>query len=142
MLFEIRVIGNRWCLDSFALSGAASKALIDRTKLHSLGAWHHAALAYNGARLSNYVDGEMEGSADLQLAPQGQGHSSIGVRIDRRNYFKGAVFEARIKIVRPRLIGRPIEPFVKAENSNVLSMFICVHLRSSVANGSPSSSMG
>jgi hypothetical protein len=96
MLFEIRVIDNRWCLDSFALSGADSKALIDRTKLHSLGAWHHAALVYDGARLSNYVDGEMEGSAELQLAPQGSGHSSIGVRIDRRDYFKGAVFEARM----------------------------------------------
>ncbi|MGA1996998.1 MAG: LamG domain-containing protein [Bryobacteraceae bacterium] len=96
MLFEIRVIGDRWCLDSFALSGAESKALIDRTKLHSLGAWHHAALVYDGARLSNYVDGEMEGSAEVHLAPQGPGHSSIGVRIDRRDYFKGAVFEARM----------------------------------------------
>ena len=96
MLFEIRVIDNQWCLDSFALSGGDSKALIDRTKLHSLGAWHHAALVYDGARLSNYVDGQMQGSAELKLAAQGPGHSSIGVRIDRRDYFKGAVFEARM----------------------------------------------
>jgi hypothetical protein len=96
MLFEIRVIDSRWCLDSFALSGTASKALIDRGKLHSLGAWHHAALVYDGGRLSNYVDGEMQGSAEVRLAPQGPGHCSIGVRIDRRDYFKGAVFEARM----------------------------------------------
>ncbi len=96
MLFEIRVVDGRWCLDSFALSGAQSKALIDRARLHSLGAWHCAALVYDGARQRNYVDGEMEGSAELQLAPQGPGHCSIGVRIDRRDYFKGAVFEARM----------------------------------------------
>ena len=32
LLSEIRVIGDRWCLDSFALSGSESKALIDREK--------------------------------------------------------------------------------------------------------------
>ena len=96
MLFEIRVIGNRWCLDSFALSGSESKALIDRQKLHSLGDWHHAALVYDGHELSNYVDGILEGSAPLHLTPQGPGHSSMGVRIDRRDYFKGAIRLARM----------------------------------------------
>jgi hypothetical protein len=58
MLFEIRVIGGRWCLDSFALSGSESKTLIDREKLHSLGAWHHAALdpAGAGAQLDGGTD--------------------------------------------------------------------------------------
>jgi hypothetical protein len=37
MLFEIRVIAGSWCLDSFAASGAESKALMDREKLHPLG---------------------------------------------------------------------------------------------------------
>ena len=37
MLFEIRVIAGSWCLDSFALSGSESKALLDREKLHPLG---------------------------------------------------------------------------------------------------------
>jgi hypothetical protein len=96
MLFEIRVIGDRWCLDSFALSGSESKALIDREKLHSLGAWHRAALVYDGHELRNYVDGVMEGSAPLHLIPQGAGHSSMGVRINRVNYFKGAIRLARM----------------------------------------------
>jgi hypothetical protein len=29
------------------------------------------------------------------MAPQGPGHSSIGTRINRRDFFKGAVFEAQ-----------------------------------------------
>ena len=96
MLFEIRVIGNQWCLDSFALSGANSQALLDRTKLHSLGAWHHAAAVYDGHRFSNYVDGVPEGSVDLHLEPQKDGQTSLGVRFTKVNYFKGAILAARM----------------------------------------------
>ncbi len=96
LLFELRVIDGRWCLDGVAFSGTESKVLIDRAKLHTLGVWHHAALVYDGRELRDYVDGEEEGSAAVQLAPQGAGHSSIGTRIDRRSYFKGAIFEARM----------------------------------------------
>jgi hypothetical protein len=96
MLFEIRVIGNRWALDSFALSSTESLALLDRTKLHSLGAWHAVAAVYDGQEFRNYVDGQLQGSGPLHLAPQGAGHTSIGTRINRVNYFKGAVLEARM----------------------------------------------
>ena len=96
MLFEIRVIDGKWCLDSFALSGKESKALLDREKLHTLGAWHHAAAVYDGKEYRNYVDGVLEGSAELHLAPQGAGQTSVGTRINRRDYFKGAVLEARM----------------------------------------------
>jgi hypothetical protein len=96
MLFEIRVISGQWCLDSFALSGAESKALMDRGKLHPLGVWHHAAAVYDGSQYRNYVDGVLEGAAELHLAPQGPGRTSVGTRIDRRDYFKGAVFAARM----------------------------------------------
>ncbi len=96
MLFEIRVIDGKWALDSFALSGKDSKALLDREKLHTLGAWHHAAAVYDGREYRNYVDGALEGSAELHLAPQGAGQTSVGTRFNRRDYFKGAVLEARM----------------------------------------------
>jgi hypothetical protein len=96
MLFEIRVIGSRWCLDSFAITGSESKTLIDREKLHTLGDWHRAALVYDGRELRNYVDGVLEGAAPLHLSPQGPGHASMGVRINRVNYFKGAIRLARM----------------------------------------------
>lgn len=95
MLFEIRVIGGRWCLDSFNRSGAVEKALLNRQRLHPLGAWYHVAAVYDGREFRNYVDGVQEGAATLPLAPQGQGHSSVGVRINRVYYFKGAVRLAR-----------------------------------------------
>ncbi len=96
MLFEIRLTGNLWCLDSFAKSGEASKALMDRAKLHPAGAWYHAAAVYDGHEFRNYVDGVLEGTSELKLEPQKPGKTSIGVRINKVNYFKGAVREARM----------------------------------------------
>ncbi|MGH9843638.1 MAG: LamG domain-containing protein [Blastocatellia bacterium] len=95
MLFEIRVADDQWYLDSFIQAGTESKALMNRQALHPLGAWRHVASVYDGREFRNYVDGVQEGSAQLQLAPHGQGHTSVGVRINKVFYFKGAVRLAR-----------------------------------------------
>ncbi|MEO8131681.1 MAG: LamG domain-containing protein [Bryobacteraceae bacterium] len=96
LLFETRVKAGRWYLDSFALSGSASKALMDPAKLHSTDAWHHAAAVYDGKEFRNYVDGKLQVAAPLHLAPQGRGRTSIGTRINKKDYFKGAVRVARM----------------------------------------------
>lgn len=95
MLLEIRVIDGRWCLDSYNRSGDAQKALINRNSLHPLGAWYHVASVYDGREFRNYVNGTLEGVAEIRFAPQGPGRSSIGVRINRVNYFRGAIHLAR-----------------------------------------------
>jgi hypothetical protein len=95
MLFEIRVIGDEWCLDSFVKSGTESRALLDRTKLHPLGAWYRIAAVYDGRELRNYVDGVLQGAGELKTATQGKGQTSVGVRFNKVNYFKGAVRSAR-----------------------------------------------
>jgi hypothetical protein len=95
MLFEIRVNGDRWYLDSFVASKTGSKALLNRDHLHPVGQWYHVASVYDGKTFRNYVNGVLEGSAEVQFAPQGTGRSSIGVRINKVNYFQGAVRLAR-----------------------------------------------
>jgi len=95
MLFEIRIIDGRWCLDSYVHSSDAQRALMNRERLHPLGAWHHAASVYDGREFRNYVDGVLEGSADVHFPPQKAGRSSIGVRINLVDYFKGAIHVAR-----------------------------------------------
>ena len=95
MLFEIRVVGDRWYFDSFVYSGAASKALIDRERLHPLGAWYHVAAVYDGREFRNYVNRVQEGAAEIHFDPQGAGRTSIGVRMNLVNYFKGAIRVAR-----------------------------------------------
>ena len=59
--------------------------------MHALDKWYVAAVTYDGKKLRNYVNGELQGEGDLAFAPQGAGHSSIGTRINRRDFFKGAV---------------------------------------------------
>ena len=95
MLFEIRVVEGTWYLDSYTQSGAANKALMNREARHPLGAWYHVASVYDGREFRNYVDGVKEGSAEIQFAPHGPGRASIGVRINKVFYFKGAVRLAR-----------------------------------------------
>ena len=95
MLFEIRVIDGRWCLDAFNRSGQAQKALLNRKSLHALGAWYHVAAVYDGHEFRNYIDGVQDGAAQISLSPQGPGKTSVGVRINRVFYFKGAIRQAR-----------------------------------------------
>jgi len=109
MLFEIRVVNDQWYLDSFSQSGTQSKALMNRQALHPLRNWYHVASVYDGREFRNYVDGVQEGSAQLRLSPQGPGHTSVGVRINKVFYFKGAVRLARFtrKALSPSEFLRP-----------------------------------
>ena len=95
MLFEIRVVGDEWYLDSHNQSGAAFKTLMNREARHALGAWYHVASVYDGKEFSNYVNGVRQGGGEAQLAPHGPGHASVGVRINKVYFFKGAVRLAR-----------------------------------------------
>jgi hypothetical protein len=95
MLFEIRVVGDEWYLDSHYQSGAAFKTLMNKEARHPLGAWYHVASVYDGKEFSNYVNGVRQGSGEARLAPHGQGHASVGVRINKTFYFKGAIRLAR-----------------------------------------------
>jgi hypothetical protein len=96
MLMETRLIGGQWCLDSYVLSGKDSSTLLDREKLHPAGAWYSIAAVYDGKEFRNYVNGALQNRGEVRLAPQGPGRTSIGTRIDKRNYFKGAVLTARM----------------------------------------------
>ena len=95
MLFEIRVVDDRWFLDSFNQSTTGSATLMNKSSLHPLGAWYHVAAVYDGKVFTNYVNGVKDGEAEVALSPQGPGRSSIGVRINQVYYFKGAIHSAR-----------------------------------------------
>lgn len=95
MLFEIRIVDGQWCLDSFASSGASNRTLLNCKLLHPLGKWYRVTAVYDGRTLRNYVGDELQGEGPLDLKPQLAGHSSIGVRINKVYWFKGAVLMAR-----------------------------------------------
>lgn len=91
LLFETRLIDNQWCLDSFAASSTGSQTLIDRSRLHPLDRWHHVAMVSDGREFRHYVNHKLELAAAVRLAPHGPGRTSVGVRINKIDYFKGAV---------------------------------------------------
>lgn len=96
MLFEIRIVDGQWCLDSFASSGDSNRTLLNCKLLHPLGRWYRVTAVYDGKTLRNYVNDELQGEGPLDLKPQMPGHSSIGVRINKIYWFKGAVLMARM----------------------------------------------
>jgi hypothetical protein len=94
-LFEIRVVENSWYLDALVSGPGYNRALMARDKLHPVGRWYHVAQTYDGKMFRSYVNGVLQGEAEIAFTPQGEGVSSLGTRINRRSYFKGAIRQAR-----------------------------------------------
>jgi Concanavalin A-like lectin/glucanases superfamily len=94
--FEMRMSDSyNWYLDAFTHGDGYSKGLEFSDKQHPVGPWYVVAQTFDGAVYKSFVNGQLQGSAPLAFKPQGPGHTSIGTRINRLNYFKGAVYQAR-----------------------------------------------
>jgi hypothetical protein len=94
-MFEVRVVKDQWYLDAFVNSKAGSKALAFPEKLHPINQWYAVEQTYDGKTYRAYVNGVLEGEGEVGFTPHGPGHMMVGVRINRVNYFKGSVAEAR-----------------------------------------------
>lgn len=95
VLLEIRLNGDQWFLDTFIKSGENSRPLYAENFKHPVGAWYHVALVYDGTTMRHYVDGVEELSGPLTISPIGKGSASIGVRMNRVFWFKGAIRTVR-----------------------------------------------
>jgi len=92
LLFELRVVnGNSWYLDAFT----TGRALMFPEKVHPIGRWYHVAQVYDGKTYRSYVNGQLQGEAPVDYRPQGDGAASIGARLNKVDYFRGAVAKAR-----------------------------------------------
>lgn len=96
ILLETRIINGQWCLDAHTQTDAGTQTLIDRTKLHPLGQWMNVAVVYDGREFRSYVNGVLQVAGVVSLSPQGEGRTSVGVRINQVDWFKGAIRTARI----------------------------------------------
>jgi hypothetical protein len=91
-LLELRLREDgRWYLDSFIKNGTGQLVLVDETKLHAAGEWHWVALRYDGQRMAQFVNGELELERALAVPPLPPGRTSLGVRQTRVSWFKGAI---------------------------------------------------
>jgi hypothetical protein len=94
-MFEVRVVEGGWYLDAFVNSKAGSKALIFPDKVHPLGRWYAVAQTYDGKTYRAYVDGVLEGEAEVPFTPHGPGHVRVGARMNHVDYFMGSIAQAR-----------------------------------------------
>jgi lysophospholipase L1-like esterase len=95
VLLEIRLTGDQWFLDTFIKSGENKLTLYSENFKHKTGDWYHVALVFDGNTMRHFVDGKEELSGALVIQPLGSGNTSIGVRMNRVFWFKGAVRKAR-----------------------------------------------
>jgi hypothetical protein len=77
------------------MSPTGSKTLLNSEHHHPVGEWYHVAQVYDGRTYRNYVNGVLENEGELNFTPNEAGHASVGVRINRRDYFKGAIARSR-----------------------------------------------
>ncbi len=68
----------------------------DEILLHPVGKWYHVALVVDDGKMVNYVNGKVELEGDLDFGPINTGETSIGVRLNRVSWFKGAVYTVLI----------------------------------------------
>lgn len=96
-LFELRVPPGTamWYLDAFVNGPGYKQTLAFPDKRYPIGRWYSVAQTYDGKIYRSYVDGVLQGQAAIAFTPQGPGRASVGVRMNRVNYFNGAILEAR-----------------------------------------------
>lgn len=97
VLIEIRLAdGNKWYLDTFMKNGDSEQTLYAKDFTHTIGDWYHAALVYDGGLMRHYVNGVMELEGEIKYNPMANGQTSIGCRLNRIYWYKGAIMKVRI----------------------------------------------
>jgi hypothetical protein len=94
LLFEIRVVDRRWYLDTFVTGAGYRQTLVQPAKTFPLNQWAHVAQSFDGRTYRSFVNGELQMAAVVPYAPQGPGRASVGVRLNRVNFFHGAIRQA------------------------------------------------
>lgn len=95
---ELRLTKNgQWYFDGFLKNGTTRKGvtLIDSTQLHPADSWHRAALGYDGKKMYTYIDGKKELESEVDFPVMTKGNISLGVRLNKKNWFKGQIREVR-----------------------------------------------
>lgn len=105
VLIELRITQEKeWYLDGYMLTDAGEKTLVNKTLTHPTGVWIHAALTYKDNTLKTFVNGIQELSGTVTYTEKlinKTGKTSIGGRMDNRNYYCGLI--KTLKITRKAL---------------------------------------
>jgi Concanavalin A-like lectin/glucanases superfamily len=96
ILLETRLTTDgKWFLDTYIRSNQTDQTLYAEHFPHPLGQWHVAALVFDGKEMRHYVNGQIELAKDIVFSPPHRGRTSIGVRLNKVHWFKGAIRKIR-----------------------------------------------
>ena len=102
VLMEIRVLpSQQWLLDTYIKSDTTAipnnLTLVDSTRTHPVGQWHHVAIVYDGTNMHQYVNGvEQLSGPVIYKQIDLTGKTSVGARQDPRSWFKGAIYMVKV----------------------------------------------
>jgi hypothetical protein len=100
VMIELRLTqNNEWYLDGFMLTDAGELTLADSNLTHPVGDWFHVALTYKDDTFKTFVNGIREESGLVSFKEElvnGTGKTSIGGRMDQRNYYCGLIQTLKI----------------------------------------------
>jgi hypothetical protein len=95
VLFETRLFGNNFVPDVFVESSVGEAALYTQKSMFPLGAWYSIAVVVDGQRARSYVNGVEQATANIGFQALKPGRTSLGMRINEKYFFKGALRLAR-----------------------------------------------
>jgi hypothetical protein len=96
VMFETRLTeDNLWYLDTFLRTNDTNNTMLAMGDKHEIGPWYHAAIVVDGKTFKHYVNGRMELGKEVEYIPQVPGQTSMGVRLNRVYWYKGAIRKAR-----------------------------------------------
>jgi len=110
MLIETRLTEDKkWYLDTYIQTEKGKLALINPANTHPVGQWYSASLVYDGQEMRHYINGVQEMSKTLEFRPLKEGKTSIGVRMNRVYWFKGAISKVRFTkdVLKPEELLKP-----------------------------------
>ena len=97
--FEIRLnTQKQWFLDVFLKNAKADDkglALNDPSLLHPADRWYWVAMVFDGKNMSGYVNGVKEKEGISNFPGLGSAQISLGMRLNKVNWFKGEISEIR-----------------------------------------------
>jgi hypothetical protein len=96
VMVEIRVNGKGgWWLDTYLGRRTEGLPLIDPKLVHPTDQWTWVALRYDGHTMTSFINGTKELEGVVQFGPMGAGQISLGARLNKVFWFKGAIRELR-----------------------------------------------
>ncbi len=120
IMFETRVKSNgTWYFDAHTqqADGLDRLTLIDSTLTHPTDRWYGAALVLDGKTATTYIDGMQELTGKIDWRGIAEGISSIGVRQNLVDYFKGSIYKIRVtpRVLEPEAFLKDYEALNRAE---------------------------